>query len=856
MGKSDSFEPELDFGVQKVPISGQMKDYYITYALSVIKSRALPDVRDGLKPVHRRILYSMHEQGNRHDRPHVKSASVVGDVIKSYHPHGDSAIYDAMVRMGQNFNMRYMLIDGQGNFGSVDGDPPAAYRYTETRMSRMGEELLQDIDKNTVNYLPTFDDTKQEPSVLPSRIPNLLMNGSEGIAVGMATKIPPHNLNELTEALLFLLDNPGCPIEDLMQFIKGPDFPTGGIIKGTDGIKEAYLTGKGGVDVYARIDIEPLENGKHRLVIDQIPYQVNKSILLEKIVEAYKLGKIDGMTDLRDESDRTGMRITIEVRRDANPNKVLKRLLKHTPLHTRYHINLLALIGNQPKVFNLKEMCQAWLDHREEVIIRRTKFELKAAREREHILAGLLVALDHIDEVITLIRSSRTVTEARQGLMQEFGLTMKQSDAILDMRLQRLTGLEREKIEKEFEEVQKLIIELEEILADRKLVFGIIKKDLKEVAKSFGDERRTVIQSEIEDIDAEDLILKENVIITISRDNYIKRIPLKSYKVQSRGGKGIIGMKMKELDFVDDLISTTTHHDLLFFTDKGKVYGLRAHRIPEASRVAKGIPLINLISLGPDEKVIFIHPMKKKKKMEGHVFIVTSQGIVKKTPIEEYAFVPSNGKIAINLENDNELISVRVTTGDDEILMVSQQGLSIRYHEKHVRSMGRTAKGVKGMRLKANDKVVGMGLIREGQEIILVTKKGYGKRTDANEFRGQSRGGKGIIGYKVTDKTGIVKWVKMVTGDEEFMVITTHGIMIRLAVKQVSRIGRATQGVRIIKLDPNDEVANATLVVKESALEDEIEEEDEDVDIEDIDGDEIDDSEDDHSTNGASQDEE
>lgn len=831
MADNNNKEPTLDFGITNVPISGSMKDYYITYALSVIKSRALPDVRDGLKPVHRRILYSMNEQGNRHDKPHVKSASVVGDVIKSYHPHGDTAIYDAMVRMGQPFNLRYMLIDGQGNFGSIDGDPPAAYRYTESRMSRIGGEILKDIEKDTVDFVPNYDDNKTEPTVLPSRIPNLLMNGAEGIAVGMATKIPPHNLNELSEAILHLLKNPDATVDDLMEFIKGPDFPTGGIIKGVDGIREAYRTGKGAVDIFARVDIEPLAGGKHRLVVDQIPYQVNKTTLLEKIVESYKAGKIDGMTDLRDESDRTGMRIVIEVKKDANPNKVLTRLLKQTPLHTRFHINLLALLGNQPKIFNLKEMIESWLAHREEVIVRRTKYDLKTAKAREHILAGILIALDHLDEIITLIRSSRTVSDARAGLMKKFGLSTKQSDAILDMRLAKLTGLEREKVEKEFEEVQQLILELESILGDRKKVLEIISSDIKEIAKLYGDERKTVIQIESEEFDAEDLIPKENVVITLTNDNYIKRIPLLSYKVQGRGGKGVRGMTTKETDFVQEILSTTTHHDLLFFTNHGKVYGLRAHRIPPAGRSAKGIPLINLISLGPNESVMFIYPMKKQMK-EGYVFISTTNGIVKKTPLAEYAYMPTNGKIAIGLEGDNELVSVKVTHGDDEILMVTKKGMSIRFHEKNVRSMGRTARGVKGITLKKDDRVVGMALTHEGKEVILVGQKGYGKRTPASEFKTQSRGGKGIICYKVTEKTGPVKWVKMVNGGEEFLIITTQGIIIRSSVDQVSSIGRATQGVRVIKLDKDTEVANATLVVSETAF-DEGSEEIEEIEIDD-----------------------
>ncbi|MCD6218356.1 DNA gyrase subunit A [bacterium] len=824
MTDSINKDPKIDFGITNAPISENMKDYYITYALSVIKSRALPDVRDGLKPVHRRILYSMHEQGNRHDKPHVKSASVVGDVLKSYHPHGDASIYDAMVRMGQPFNLRYMLIDGQGNFGSVDGDPPAAYRYTESRMSRLGGELLQDIDKETVDYIPTFDDTRFEPSVLPSRIPNLLMNGSEGIAVGMATKIPPHNLNELVGAFLLLLDNPNATIKDLMAHVKGPDFPTGGIIKGVEGIKQAYETGKGAVDVYARVDIEPMPSGKHQLIIDQIPYQVNKTTLLEKIVEVYKQGKIEGMVVLRDESDRTGMRIVIEVRRDVNPNNVLKRLLKHTQLHSRFHINLLALIGNQPKVFNLKEMCEAWLAHREEVIVRRTKYDLKVARAREHILAGLLIALDHLNEVITLIRSSRTVGDARSGLMEKFELSQKQADAILEMRLSKLTGLEREKVQKEYEEVQQLIAELEAILAHRTRVLDIIRKDLKEISKTYGDERKTLIQIESEDIDAEDLIPKENVVITLTHDNYIKRLPLKSYKIQHRGGKGIRGMKTKDTDQVEEIISTTTHHDLLFFTNKGKVYGLRAHRIPQAGRVGKGIPLINLISLGPNEKVMYIHPMKTRQT-QGFALITTSKGIIKKTPLKEYAYMPSNGKIAIKLDDGNELVSARVTSGEDEIIMVTKNGQSIRFRESDVRSMGRTARGVKGMRLKGDDCVIGMAKIGEGDDVMLISRKGYGKRTSPTEFKTQKRGGSGIICYKVTDKTGPVQWVRMVNGDEEFLIITTSGILIRAAVKQVSKIGRSTQGVRVIRLNSGDEVANAALVVKQSELAEQIEEE-------------------------------
>ncbi|WP_425263903.1 DNA gyrase subunit A [Thermoflavimicrobium dichotomicum] len=788
-----------------------MKSSFLDYAMSVIVSRALPDVRDGLKPVHRRILYSLYEQGMTPDKPYKKSAHVVGNVLAQYHPHGDAAVYDAMVRMAQDFSYRYMLIDGHGNFGSVDGDSPAAMRYTEARMAPITLELLRDIQKNTIDFMPNYDGQKQEPKVLPARFPNLLVNGSAGIAVGMATNIPPHNLREVIDGILLLIDRPDAAIEDLMKVIKGPDFPTGGIILGLDGIRKAYRTGRGSIQIRAKTRIEEAGSGKMRIVVEELPYQVNKAKLVEKIAELVRDKKIDGITDLRDESDRNGMRVVIELRRDVNPRIVLNNLFKHTSLQTSFGVNMLALVDGQPKVLNLKQVLYHYLEHQVEVIRRRTLFDLNKAEERAHILEGLRIALDHIDEVIQLIRSSQDAGEARTGLMERFGLSEKQAQAILDMRLQRLTGLERDKIEAEYQELQEKIAELRAILADEAKIREVVKKEIIEIREKYGDDRRTRIKLDVESIEEADLIPEEEVAIIMSHRGYIKRMPLSSYRAQKRGGKGVTGMGTKEDDFVQNLFVTHSHNYLLFFSNKGKVYRLKAYEVPELGRTARGTPIINLIQIDQDEYIHAIIPVKEFDD-KSYLIFCTAQGIVKKTALSEFENIRRNGLFAINLRDEDELVSVRLTDGDQEIIIGTSLGMSIRFHESEVREMGRSATGVKGITLGDDDHVIDMDIVIPGKDVLIVTKKGYGKRTPLSEYRVQSRGGKGIKTLSMTEKKGPVIGHKVISEEEDLMIVTQSGTVIRINVSEVSVLSRYAQGVKLIAVEGDEEVATVARV--------------------------------------------
>lgn len=798
--------------IKERDIGAEMRGSFLEYAMSIIVSRALPDVRDGLKPVHRRILYAMSELGMSPDKPFKKSARIVGEVIGKYHPHGDSAVYETMVRMAQDFSLRYMLVEGHGNFGSVDGDAAAAMRYTEARLSKIAMELLRDLNKETVDFVPNYDGEEKEPDVLPSRFPNLLVNGSSGIAVGMATNIPPHNLNEVIEGLQEMIRYPEITSLELMQFIKGPDFPTSGLILGREGIKQAYQTGRGSVTMRARTEIEEV-GGKARIIVTELPYQVNKARLVEKIAELVRDKKIDGITDLRDESDRTGMRIVIELRRDVNPNVVLNNLFKQTAMQSTFGINMLALVNREPQVLSLRDMLYHYLQHQIEVIRRRTEFELKKAEARAHILEGLRIALDHLDEVIHLIRSSRTTDIARTALMERFGLSHEQAQAILDMRLQRLTGLEREKIEEEYAELLKKIEEYKAILADEQLVLNIINEELEEIKERFGDDRRTEITVGEESILDEDLIPQEEVVITITHTGYIKRLPVTTYRSQKRGGKGVIGMETKDNDFVEHLFTTNSHHFLLFFTNKGKVYRLKAYEVPELSRTARGTPVINLIQIEQDEIVSAVIPVENFEKGK-YLFFATKQGIVKKTPIDDYVNIRKVGLIAINLREDDELIGVRLTDGNQHIVMGTANGMSIRFPEQDVRSMGRSATGVKGITVDAGDAVIGMDVVNEHEDLLIVTSKGYGKRTPISEYRIQSRGGKGIKTLNITAKNGNIVSLKIVNDEEDLMIITAMGTLIRTSIAGISRMGRNTQGVRLIHIRDDDEVATVTKVEK------------------------------------------
>jgi DNA gyrase subunit A len=797
----------------------EMRSSFLDYAMSVIVSRALPDVRDGLKPVHRRILYAMNELGMTPDKPFKKSARIVGEVIGKYHPHGDAAVYETMVRMAQDFNMRYTLVDGHGNFGSVDGDAAAAMRYTEARLSKIAMELLRDLNKDTVDFVPNYDGEEREPAVLPSRFPNLLVNGVSGIAVGMATNIPTHNLREVIDGTLALIDKPDITPVELMEYIKGPDFPTGAYILGRQGIRQAYMTGRGTVIMRAKTTIEETGN-KARIIVHELPYQVNKARLVERIAELVRDKQIDGITDLRDESDRTGMRIVIELRRDVTPSVVLNNLFKHTSMQSNFGINMLALVDGEPKVLNLRDVLYYYLQHQIQVIRRRTEFDLKKAEERAHILEGLRIALDHLDAVIALIRASRTTEEAREGLVTRFNLTVAQAQAILDMRLQRLTGLEREKIENEYNELLAKIAEYKAILADEQLVLNIISEELKEIRDKFGDERRTEISIDVDNIEDEDLIPREEVVVTISHTGYVKRLPVSTYRSQKRGGKGVIGMDTKEDDFVEHLFTTNSHHTLLFFTNKGKAYRLKAYEIPELGRTARGTPIINLLQIEQGETINAVIPIESLEE-DKFLFFATRRGIVKKTPLVDFANIRKVGLIAILLREDDELVGVRLTDGNRNIIMGTSHGMSICFPEQDVRPMGRSAGGVKGIHLSAGDHVVGMDVVDEGQEVLTVTAKGYGKRTPVGEYRMQTRGGKGIKTLNITEKNGNVVGLKVVNDDQDLMIITAAGTLIRTAIAGISSMGRNTQGVRLIHIREDDEVATMAIVERDDELQEE-----------------------------------
>ena len=804
--------------VHDVDLKKTMETSYIDYAMSVIASRALPDVRDGLKPVQRRILYSMIELNNGPDKPHRKCARIVGDTMGKYHPHGDSSIYGALVNMAQEWSTRYVLVDGHGNFGSVDGDGAAAMRYTEARLSKISMEMTADINKDTVDFTPNFDETEKEPVVLPSRFPNLLVNGTSGIAVGMATNIPPHNLREVIGAVVKIIDDQiadkeETTIEEIMEIIKGPDFPTGASILGTRGIEEAYRTGRGKIRVRAISNIEPMANGKNRIVVTELPYMVNKARLIEKIAELVRDKKIDGITDLSDQSSREGMRICIELRRDVNPNIILNQLYKHTQLQDTFGVIMLALVNNEPKVMNIMEMLSYYLKHQEEVVTRRTRYELNKAEERAHILQGLLIALDNIDEVIKIIRGSENVQTAKAELMKRFDLSDAQSQAIVDMRLRALTGLEREKLEAEYAELMKKIGELKAILADRKLLLGVIKEEIQIIADKYGDDRRTSIGFDEFDMSDEDLIPKEDVVIAMTKLGYIKRMSHDTFKSQNRGGKGIKGMQTLEEDYVEELFMTNTHYYIMFFTNKGRVYRMKGYQIPEASRTSRGVAIINLLQLQPDEKITAMIPIKEYVHGD-YLVMATKKGLVKKTPIEEYSNVRKTGLAAITLREDDELIEVKITNNDFDVFMITKQGLCIRFNEKDVRATGRTSMGVRGMNLSDNDEVVAMQLDIQGKEMLIVSEKGMGKRTDLDEFTAQNRGGKGVKCYKITEKTGNVVGAKAVIEDDEIMIINTDGIIIRMECKDISVYGRITSGVKLINLKENEEVASIAKVRK------------------------------------------
>lgn len=813
-----------------VELQDEMKKSYIDYAMSVIASRALPDVRDGLKPVHRKILYSMSELNLTPDKPYRKSARIVGDTMGKYHPHGDSSIYDAMVRMAQDFSTRYLLVDGHGNFGSVDGDSAAAMRYTEARMSKMALELLADIGKDTVNYKPNFDESLKEPEVLPARYPNLLVNGTAGIAVGMATNIPPHNLREVIAGVVKIIDNivqedRDTDLEELIEIIKGPDFPTYGNILGKNGIKQAYRTGKGKVKVRATVDIEPMGNNKQRIIVTELPYQVNKARLIEKIADLVKLKKIEGISDLRDESDRKGMRVVIELKRDANANVIINQLYKHTQLQETFGINMLALVNNEPKVLNLKQMLVHYLNHQKEVVTRRTQYDLKKAENRAHILEGLLKALDFIDEVIKIIRASQSTAEAKINLMERFAFSDVQAQAIVDMRLRALTGLEREKIENEFRELMEKIKELKAILADEKLLYGVIREEILIINEKYGDDRRTEITYDAGEISLEDLIKKEPTVITMTHLGYIKRMPINTYKSQHRGGKGIKGMQTRDEDFIQNLFITSTHHYILFFTNKGKVYRLKAYEIPEASRTARGTALVNLLQIDAGEKITAVIPLSKYSE-DRYLLMATKKGIIKKTGIMEYVNIRVSGLLAINLKEDDDLIEVKLTDNKQDIILGTKYGQCIRFSEEDVRVIGRTSMGVRGMNLNDDDEVIGMQLTSQGTDLLVVSEKGLGKRTDINEFSTQRRGGKGVKFYKITEKTGNVVGIKAVNEDNELMLITTEGIVIRIRVADISRFGRITSGVRLMNLDGDIIVAGIARIKEQDTHDEDTDEED------------------------------
>ncbi|NMB26729.1 MAG: DNA gyrase subunit A [Tissierellia bacterium] len=797
-------DKDKENNIVEINIEEEMKKSYLDYAMSVIVSRALPDVRDGLKPVHRRILYAMNELGMSPEKQYRKSARVVGDVLGKYHPHSDTSVYDAMVRLAQDFNTRYPLVDGHGNFGSIDGDSPAAMRYTEVKMTKLTMEMLRDINKETIDYRPNFDETLKEPIVLPSRFPNLLVNGSSGIAVGMATNIPPHNLKEIIDGIIMIIENPEADIEDLMTVIKGPDFPTGAMMMGKDGIKSAFKTGRGKIKLRAVAEIEEYSKGRNKIVVTEIPYQVNKARLIEKIAELVRDKKLEGISDLRDESDRDGMRIVVELKRDANPNIVLNNLYKQTQLQTTFGVIMLALVNNEPRILNLKQALTYYLEHQKEIITRRTQFDLNKAEARAHIVEGLNIALDNIDEVINIIRSSKEEAIAKERLIKSFGLSEKQAQAILDMRLRRLTGLEREKLEEEYEALIKEINRFKEILSSEALIYEIIKDELLEIKEKYGDKRKTRIMPSADEIDIEDMIEKEDVIITLTHYGYIKRMPEDIYKTQRRGGKGITGLTTREEDFVKDLFITSTHDTILFFTNKGRVYTLKAYQIPEGRRQARGTAIINLLNLTGDEEISAVIPIQEYDP-QSNLVLITKNGTIKKTALDSFKNIRKNGIIAISLKEEDELIEVRKTDGKREIVVVTSSGMSIRFNEEDVRTMGRGAMGVIAIKLKEDDKVVAMDLVEEGKYLLVVSEFGFGKRTPLNEYRTQNRGGVGLKTYNVKEKTGKLISAKVIDENDEIIMVSMSGIIIRLKAKDISVMGRSTQGVTLMKIDSEDD---------------------------------------------------
>ena len=798
----------------EIQIEDEMRKSYIDYAMSVIVGRALPDVRDGLKPVHRRILYAMNDLGLYPEKAYRKSATVVGEVLGKYHPHGDSSVYDAMVKMAQDFSMRNPLVNGHGNFGSIDGDSAAAMRYTEAKMEKLAMELLKDIDKETVDFIPNYDESRKEPSVLPAKYPNLLVNGSNGIAVGMATSIPPHNLGEVIDGTISLIDNPDVSIDEMIENIKGPDFPTGGIIMGINDMVKAYQTGRGKVKVRAKAEIEETSKGRDRIIVTEIPYQVNKARLIEKIADLVKDKRVEGISDLRDESNRHGMRIVIELKRDANSSIVLNQLYKHSQLEDTYSIIMLALVNGEPKVLNLKQMLHHYIEHQKEVITRRTKFELKKAQDRAHILEGLKIAMDNMDEVIKLIRSSSDGHIAKEELINKFMLTEPQAQAILDMRLQRLTGLERGKIEAEYKELMEKINSLREILSNEPILLNIIKNEMLQIKEKFSNERRTQIKPSEAEINIEDLIEDEEITITLTHLGYIKRVTSDTYKIQKRGGKGISALSTREEDFVEHLVTTTAHSRVLFFTNRGRVYRLKAYEIPEGKRQAKGTALINILPLEKDEYITALIPMKDYDD-ENYLLLCTKMGIIKKTVLKEFRRSKRNGLIAINLRDEDELIGVRVTDGDQDIIMVTKNGMSIRFSENDIRPMGRSAMGVKGITLSGDDMIVSVNLVSEGEDLLIVSENGYGKRTLLNEYRIQSRGGKGIKTYNINQKTGSISGARVVNPEDDLMIINSDGVLIRLDVNGISRLGRATSGVKLMKTEDETNVVSIAKIMAE-----------------------------------------
>lgn len=802
--------------IKPLDIEEEMKKSFIAYAMAVIINRALPDVRDGLKPVHRRILYSMDEQGFTADKPFHKSARIVGDVLGKYHPHGDSSVYDAMVRLAQDFNTRYMLVEGQGNFGSIDGDSAAAMRYTEARLSKLSAEMMADIGKNTVDFMPNFDETLMQPTVLPCRYPNLLVNGSGGIAVGMATNIPPHNLGEVIDAYVAMIDNPDISIEELMAYIPGPDFPTGGLIMGAGGIRQAYRTGRGKVVVRARAEVEPMAGGKSRIVITEIPYQVNKARLVEKIADLIHEKRIDGIQDLRDESDRRGIRVVIDLKKDVNGSVVLNQLYKHTQLQDTFGVIMIALVDGEPKVLNLKEMLYHYLRFQEQVVTRRTQYDLERAKERLHILEGLLIALANIDEVVEIIKTSPTTQAAKERLCSRFGLSDKQAQAILDMRLARLTGLEQEKIQAEHDELSKLVAYYESILADETKLLGIIKEEILEVRRKYADPRRTEITQVTEDIDLDDVIQEEDMVVTMTHFGYVKRLAADTYRAQNRGGRGVLGQATREEDFVEHLFAANTHDFIMFFTNRGRAFKVKCYIIPEAGRSAKGTAIVNLLQLQAGEKVTAIFPVTAQAQGE-YLVLATRQGVIKKTPLSDFDNIRKGGLIALNLREEDELIGVMLSTGQDEFLVGTQNGMCIRFHEDDVRPMGRTATGVRSILLDEGDQVVDVEKVIPGQTVLSITERGMGKRTDEAEYRCQRRGGRGVIAMNLTEKTGRLVCMRMVQGDEDVMMIRDDGTVMRMPVEQIRVISRNTQGVKLMQVPEGARVASVALVAPESS---------------------------------------